>query len=69
LTARYNPASRTVTLTASGKVNSRQVLALTVIGTKPNGVAKVTGQLLAGSRGVSGTNFVATIMGNAIQHR
>src|SRR5262249_37329106 len=41
LIARYNPASKTVTLTAIGKVNSKQALRLTVIGTGPHGVAKV----------------------------
>jgi hypothetical protein len=68
LTAAYNAASRTVTLTALGSVNSKRLLRLTVIGTGPAGVAKVTGLLLAGSRGRPGTDYVATITGKLVKH-
>jgi glucose/arabinose dehydrogenase len=68
LAVRYDPRTHKVTLTALGRVNTKQVLKLTVIGTGPDGVAKVTGLLLAGSRGRSGTNYVATITGNVVRH-
>ena len=56
-----------MTLTATTKVKLRQTLRLTVIGTGPSGVAKVTGVLLAGTRGRVGTNYVASVSGKSIK--
>ena len=45
----------------------RQSLKLTVIGTGPDGIAKVTGLLLAGIRKRPGTNYVAIITGKSVK--
>ena len=50
-----------MTLKAIGKVNLAKPLQFTIVGTGAGGVAKVTGQLLAGSGGQAGTNYVATV--------
>jgi Putative Ig domain len=67
LTATYNAATGTVTLVAGAKVKRGQVLRLTVVGTGPDGLAKVTGLSLAGDRVHVGTNYVAAITGGTIK--
>jgi hypothetical protein len=64
----YDPASNTVTLVARGKVKRGQALRLTLIGSGPDGIAKVTGLPLAGDGVHAGTNYVATITGGTIKH-
>jgi hypothetical protein len=61
LTVSYDPATRTVTLVAQAKARRGQALRLTVIGSGPDGLAKVTGLPLAGDGRHSDTNYVATI--------
>jgi hypothetical protein len=68
LAVSYDPATRTVTLVAQAKVRRGQALRLTVIGSGPNGLAKVTGLPLAGDGRHPGTNYVATITGGRITH-
>ena len=55
-----------MTLKAIGKVNLSKPLQFTVVGTGPGGVAKVTGQLLAGG-GQAGTNYVATVTAKKVK--
>ena len=69
LSVSYNPRTNIVTLTALAKVKLKQTLELTVIGTAPNGVAKISGVLLAGARKRAGTNYVAIITGKTITHK
>jgi hypothetical protein len=68
LTVSYDPASSSVTLKAQGRVSLQRALHLTVIGTGPDGVAKITGLPLAGSGFEPGTNYVASISAKGI-HR
>jgi hypothetical protein len=68
LVVSYDPATLTVTLIARAKARRGQVLRLTVIGSGPDGIAKVTGLLLAGDGRHPGTNYVATIRGQSITH-
>jgi hypothetical protein len=68
LSVSYNARTNVVTLTAMAPVKKKQSLELTVIGTAPNGVAKITGLLLAGTRKHAGTNYVATIIGTTVKH-
>ena len=67
LAVSYDAATSTVTLTAKAKVKRRQTLRLTVIGSGPDGIAKVTGLPLAGDGVHIGTNYVATITGRTIK--
>jgi hypothetical protein len=67
LAVSYNPASNTVTLVAQAKVRRGQALRLTVIGSGPDGIAKMTGLPLAGDRVHAGTDYVATITGASIR--
>jgi hypothetical protein len=67
LTVSYDRATRTVTLTAIGKVSLKQALDLTVIGTGAAGIAKITGLPLAGTGGRPGTNYVAIVTGRTIR--
>ncbi len=69
LSVSYNPKTNVVTLTALAKVKKKQSLSLTVIGTAPSGVAKITGVLLAGVRKRTGTNYVAFVTGKTITHK
>ena len=69
LSVSYNPKTNVVRLTALEKVKLKQALELTVIGTAPNGVAKISGVLLAGVRKRTGTNFVAFLTGKTITHK
>ena len=69
LSVSYNPRTNIVRLTALAKVKLKQKLELTVIGTAPNGVAKISGVLLAGARKRAGTNYVAFITGKTITHK
>ena len=55
------------TLRARAKVNQKEVLELTVIGTGLGGVAKITGLLLAGDSKQPGTNYVAKISGKTLK--
>jgi streptogramin lyase len=58
----YDPAARTVTLSAVRRLRPRQRFQLTVIGTGPSGVTDSSGNLLDGQRtGHPGSNFVAII--------
>jgi streptogramin lyase len=58
----YDPAARTVTLSAVRRLRPRQRFQLTVIGTGPSGVTDSSGKLLDGQRtGHPGSNFVAII--------
>lgn len=61
----YNAATHQVTLKALGRVSLAKPLELTVVGTGPGGVAKVTGQQLDGS-GQPGSDYVATVTGRRI---
>ena len=63
----YDAATSTVTLTAQAKVKRGQTLRLTVVGSGPDGIAKVTGLPLAGDGVHIGTNYVATITGRTIK--
>jgi hypothetical protein len=63
----YDPSTDTVTLTARGGVKRNSALRLTVLGTSPTGVAKLTGLLLAGNGVQAGTNYVATVTAHGIQ--
>lgn len=67
LTASYNPTTGTVTLAALAPVKRRQALRLTVIGSGPGGLAKLTGLPLAGDGVHAGTNYVAAITGASIR--
>jgi glucose/arabinose dehydrogenase len=67
LTVSYDPATRTVTLTARARVRRGQALRLTVVGTGPDGIAKLTGLPLAGDGRHSGTDYVAAIAGGTIR--
>jgi hypothetical protein len=67
LAVSYNPRTNIVTLTALAKVKRNQTLRLTVVGTGPGGVAKITGLLLAGSHKRPGTNYVAVITGKTVK--
>jgi hypothetical protein len=62
----YNQATNQVTLKLAKKPKAGTVLTLTVVGSGPNGIAKLTGLQLAGSGGKSGTNYVATIKGKKL---
>ena len=66
LSASYNQATNQVTLKGPKKVKTSPALTLTVIGTGPNGIAKLDGLLLAGSGGHAGTNYVASVTGKAV---
>jgi hypothetical protein len=68
LAVSYDPATRTVTLVAQARVRRGQALRLTVIGSGPDGLAKVTGLPLAGDGRHVGTNYEATITGGSIKH-
>jgi hypothetical protein len=67
LAASYDPSSDTVTLAAQAPVKRRQTLRLTVIGSVPDGIVKMTGLPLAGDGVHAGTNYVATITGGTIR--
>ena len=67
LSANYNASTNTVTLTSTVRVKARQSFKLTVIGTGPDGIANVTGLLMAGVRKRAGTNYVASITGKSIR--
>jgi Putative Ig domain len=69
LSVSYNPKTNVVTLMALANVKKKQTLQLTVIGTAPNGVAKISGVLLAGVRKRTGTNYVAFVTGKTITHK
>jgi hypothetical protein len=65
LSVSFNQAANQVTLKAAKKPTAGAVLTLTVIGTGPAGIAKLTGLQLAGG-GQPGTNYIATIKGKRI---
>src|SRR6185437_4335760 len=67
LAVSYDAATSTVTLTAQAKVKRGQMLRLTVVGSGPDGIAKVTGLPLAGDGVHIGTNYVASITGRTIK--
>jgi glucose/arabinose dehydrogenase len=67
LSANYNASTNTVTLTSTVRVKARQSFKLTVIGKGPDGIANVTGLLMAGFRKRVGTNYVASITGKSIR--
>jgi hypothetical protein len=67
LTVRYNRVSNSVTLTAHGKIKRNPALQLTVVGTGPGGIAKITGLLLAGRGGKPGTNYVASVTATKVK--
>jgi hypothetical protein len=68
LAVSYDPATSTVTLTAQARIKRGQALRLTVIGSGPDGIAKVTGVPLAGDGRHPGINYMATIKGRSITH-
>ena len=63
LSASYNQATNQVTLKGPKKVKTSPALTLTVVGTGPNGIAKLDGLLLAGGGAAAGTNYVASVKG------
>lgn len=67
LSVSFNPSTDQVTLKVIGKVSLARPLDFTVVGTGPGGIAKVTGLLLAGSGGQSGTNYTATVTSKKIK--
>ena len=69
LAVSYNATTSVVTLTALAPVKRKQTLKLTVIGTPPRGVAKITGRPMAGTGKRPGTNYVATISGKTVVHK
>jgi hypothetical protein len=69
LSVSYNPKTNVVRLTALEKVKLKQTLELTVIGSAPNGVAKISGVLLAGVRKRTGTNYVAFVTSKTITQK
>jgi hypothetical protein len=66
LSVSYNSTTNVVSLTAMAHVTRKQTLKLTVIGTPPGGVAKITGRLMAGRGKRSGSDYVATISGKSV---
>jgi hypothetical protein len=56
-----------VTLVVQAKVKRGQALRLTVIGSGPDGLLKMTGVPLAGDGVHAGTNYVATVTGTSIR--
>ncbi|MGP0063460.1 MAG: cadherin repeat domain-containing protein, partial [Isosphaeraceae bacterium] len=66
LSVSYNPATNQVTLKGPKKVKLSPALTLTVVGTGPDGIAKLDGLQLAGSDGQAGTNYVASVTGKAV---
>jgi hypothetical protein len=68
LVVSYNPTTNAVTLAAQARVKRGQALRLRVIGSGPDGIAKLTGLPLAGDGVHPGTNYVATITGGSIRH-
>jgi len=66
LNVSYNQSTRTVTLTALQKPPTSAPLTLTVIGSSPNGIAKLDGLFLAGVGGKSGTSYVALVTQSAV---
>jgi hypothetical protein len=66
LSASYNQATNQVTLKGPKKVKTSPALTLTVVGTGPNGIAKLDGLLLAGNGRQAGTNYVAKVTGKAV---
>jgi ELWxxDGT repeat protein len=61
----YNQATNQVTLKLAKKPPASAVITLTVVGSGPGGIAKLTGLQLAGN-GQPGTNYVATIKGKKL---
>ena len=62
----YDPATRTVTLTTSQRLNINRVYQITVNGLAPQGLTNQFGSLLDGQRtGRPGSNFVMTFTGKA----
>src|SRR5262249_21279483 len=60
--AAYNASTQTVTLRPAQKLNFRHHYRLTVVGTAPEGVTDISGNLLDGlGNGEPGSNFVTTI--------
>ena len=66
LSLTYNQATNQVILKGPKKVKTSPALSLTVIGTGPNGIAKLDGLGLAGSGGRPGTNLVASVTGKSV---
>ncbi len=66
LSVAYNPATNQVILKGPKTVKTSPALTLTVVGTGPSGIAKLDGLQLAGSGGLPGTNYVATVTKKAI---
>jgi hypothetical protein len=62
----YDPTNLTVTLFPTQLLNLQKVFQLTVIGTTPNGLTGSTGIPLAGTGGVSGTNYVKMFSGEIL---
>ena len=66
LSVSYNQSTNSVTLRASRMPKTVPALTLTVVGTGPDGIAKLDGLLLAGIGGESGTNYVASVTRKAV---
>jgi ELWxxDGT repeat protein len=62
----YNPATNQVTLKGPKKVKTSPALTLTVVGSGPDGIAKLDGLQLAGSGRQPGTNYVASVTGKTV---
>ena len=67
LSATYNQATNQVILKGPKTVKTSPALTLTVVGTGQSGIAKLDGLHLAGSGGLPGTNYVATVTTKAIR--
>jgi hypothetical protein len=63
----YDQATNQVVLKGPKTVKASPALTLTVVGTGQSGIAKLDGLHLAGSGGLPGTNYVATVTTKAIR--
>ena len=59
----YDAATMTVTLDMARRLSIHRKYELVVVGSAPNGLTDMTGQSLAGSNDVSGTNFTKILTG------
>ena len=66
LSVSYNPSTHQVILKGPKKLKISPALMLTVVGTGPNGIAKVDGLQLAGTGQQPGTNYLATVTAKAV---